>query len=304
MKLSYMEKNDILHRYLNDNASPEEVELIKTSPDFAAYLTIADAVSGFETPPFDSEATFKNLASKLPNTTKVKTLNPLSIILKIAAIVAILFVGYLYISSMDTTVSTQIGQKETFLLPDNSEVALNAASKIVYNKKRWMQNRSLNLDGEAYFKVNNGSAFSVNTLQGVVTVLGTEFNVYSRDRSLRVSCYEGLVSVAFSDTIIKVPAGMMLAVENGNLNIFDENHSTNPEWMHDESHFENAPLTLVLNELQRQYPIKVTFENAKGNFTGSFTHSNLSIALKSICEPLHLDFAINGTDVNIYAKNN
>jgi transmembrane sensor len=61
---------------------------------------------------------------------------------------------------------------------------------------------------------------------------------------------------------------------------------------------------LVLEELKRQYSIKLTakFNGTDQRFTGSFTHSDLNLALKSICNPLHLEYTIEEESVTIYAK--
>ena len=69
---------------------------------------------------------------------------------------------------------------------------LNELSQLEYNASKWDENRSLELKGEAFFDVEKGKRFDVTTEFGNVSVLGTEFNVLSRDSIFKVSCYEGL----------------------------------------------------------------------------------------------------------------
>lgn len=299
-----MELNYILHKYLNGEATADEIDKLKSSPEYASYMKIAEATSGFEAPNFNAEANFELINSKRIVQKEVRRMRPFSAFLRIAAVLAVVLVGYLYLNSLDTTVSTQIAQKETFLLPDASEVVLNASSEIVFNKKNWKKDRRLTLNGEAYFKVTKGNSFSVETTQGVVTVLGTQFNVFSRDSIFNVNCFEGLVSVAFNDTLVKLPAGNKLKIENGSLVAHTTSNALAPTWITDESHFENASFNIVLNELKRQYPISVTAINVNLNkrFTGSFTHKDINLALKSICDPLDLQFTVTEGEVNIYAK--
>jgi ferric-dicitrate binding protein FerR (iron transport regulator) len=218
--------------------------------------------------------------------------------------VVLVVVSFVFINSIDTSVRTGVAQKESFTLPDNSEVQLNASSEIRYKKSSWKKNRSLALDGEAYFKVTKGNTFSVETSQGTVKVLGTQFNVYSRDGIFNVDCYEGLVSVAFSDTLIKLPAGNRLKVENNKLLVHTTTSKGQPEWIMNESSFTNATLSEVINELEQQYPINITSpENiANKRFTGSFTHDNLELALRSICDPLRLGYTVEGDEVTLYVK--
>ncbi|MEM7087907.1 MAG: FecR domain-containing protein [Bacteroidota bacterium] len=39
-------------------------------------------------------------------------------------------------------------------------------------------------------------------------------------------------------------------------------------------------------------------------FTGSFTHNDLNVALRSICDPLQIEFTIEGEEVTLHAKKN
>lgn len=301
-----MEKDYLLHKWLNNEATPEELEQLKTDPEYASYIQISAASSDFELPIMDSDANFEAISNKIKPVRQLHKPNIFSVAWKVAALFAVLLVSYYYTTTLDTSVKTEIAQTETFSLPDNSEVMLNAGSKITYNKKNWANSRELSLDGEAYFKVTKGNKFNVKTVEGTVSVLGTQFNVFARDGLFTVACYEGLVSVAFNDILLKVPAGSKVQIENGKLVINETTENPSPVWLAHESNFENAPLSLVLKEVERQYPIKVTLENidSEKRFTGSFTHENLDLALKAICEPLQLNYNKdeNGA-VKIHAKN-
>jgi transmembrane sensor len=300
-----MDKDYILHKWMNDEASIDEIEQLKSSPDYVTYMEIAEASAKFEAPINDVEANFDIITSKIKTKIKVRKLNPLVTVLKVAAALAIIFASYIYFDNSNTTIRTQIAEKQNFLLPDNSEVVLNSNSSIEYNKKKWSKQRELTLDGEAYFKVTKGATFNVNTSTGAVTVLGTQFNVFARDEAFYINCYEGLVSVTLNDTIIKLPAGDKLMIENGAILTHSNNTSTTiPSWTTNESSFNNTKIANVLEELKRQYPIKLTakFNGTDQRFTGSFTHSDLNLALKSICNPLHLAYTIEEESVTIYAK--
>ena len=300
-----MEKDYLLHKWLNNEATPEELEQLKADPEYGSYVQIAIASSGFEVSDMNSEANCEAISNKIKPVHQLHKPSIFSVVWKVAAVFAVLLSSYFYISTLDTSVKTEIAQTETFSLPDNSEVVLNAGSKITFNKKKWTNSRELSLDGEAYFKVTKGNKFSVKTVEGIVSVLGTQFNVFARDGLFVVACYEGLVSVAFNDTLLKVPAGSKVQIENGKLvmNKTTENHS--PVWLLNESSFENGPLQMVVKELERQYPVNVSLENIDSTkrFTGTFTHKNLELALKSICEPLQLHYKINNNGaITIDAK--
>lgn len=300
-----MENDYLLHKWLNNEATPEELEQLKADPKYASYIKIADASSDFEIAEMNSQANFEAISNKTKSVGRLQNRNIFSVVWKVAAVFALLLAGYYYTTTLDTSVKTEIAQTQRFLLPDGSEVALNAASKITYNKKDWANIRELTLDGEAYFKVKKGSNFSVKTDEGTVSVLGTQFNVSARDGLFTVACFEGLVSVAFNDTLLKLPAGQKIQIENGKLMLNEANPNHSPVWLNDESSFENVSLQRVLEELERQFAVKVTVNNVNldKKFTGTFTHKNLELALKSICEPLQLTYKIsNNGAVTIDAK--
>ncbi len=299
-------KHDILlAKWLNDEITIEELEMLKASPEYASYIKIAETVSKFKTPPFNDNENFDAISKKLKTKGKVVTSKPIAMFLKIAAVITILLVGYLFINSLDTTIETKIAEKQTFSLPDNSLVTLNANSLVNYNKKNWNENRELTLDGEAFFKVREGKKFTVNTSQGKVYVIGTQFNVFARDNFFYINCYEGRVNVAFNDTVVQLPAGNIIKIENNMLVLHTLTKVTTSAWTTDESNFENATLATVLKEFERQYPINITTQNINvtKRFSGTFTHNDLNLALKSVCEPLNLAYTINGEeDVTLYAK--
>ncbi|MFT5103343.1 MAG: transmembrane sensor [Candidatus Latescibacterota bacterium] len=299
-----MELDKLLHKYLEGNATSDEMERLKSDTQFATYVRISEKSATFKTPDFNKESTLKAISEHTIGGPKVKQINPVHNLLKFAALIAVIIASFVLITSLDTTIHTDTAQKESIKLPDASEVLLNANSELVYNKGNWDNERLLKLNGEAYFKVSKGNTFSVKTSQGTVTVLGTEFNVFSRDTIFNIACYEGLVSIQFDGQTIKLPAGNKLKIENSKIVLNVQSTSLRPVWTENESSFDNDALSTVLNELRAQYPINITaptYINTK-RFTGSFTHTNLENALRAICAPLQLEFTIDSNQVRIYAE--
>jgi transmembrane sensor len=303
--MNIMDKNYILHKYLNASATAEELEELKKDPEFHSYIKIAEASQAFETPLFKEgenlDAITKN---RNQNNTKVRSLFPLKNFLRVAAVIVLVVASYLFITTQETSFKTEVAERKELVLPDQSEVILNAKSQLSYHKNDWKNERHLTLEGEAYFKVQKGEKFSVETPQGIVSVLGTQFNVFSRGDQFYVKCFEGLVAVAFKDTLMKVPAGNYLKIEKDKLISFEITEDLSPSWVAYESKFENTDLNTVLEELERQYSITVTHDfKLDTKFTGRFPHKDLNLALRTICEPLQLTFKITGNEVMLYAKN-
>ena len=115
-------------------------------------------------------------------------------------------------------------------------------------------------------------------------------------------CYEGLVSVTFNNETIKLPPGKTFRVINNSVEINDDFSANSPSWMQKESSFAKVPLVQVIDELQRQYDIKISTENVDTTqlFTGTFTHSDKNIALQSVTIPLKLSYKIDGKKVVFY----
>ena len=212
-----MDKEKLLHKYLNNEATAAEIKLLTESPEYAGYVQLADAASGFEPPTANSDRNYRAIQENKTRRLAAATRNYRSTLYKIAAILVLLIAGYLFVSNLETTVTTDIAEKKSFELPDNSIVELNANSNLHYKKRNWNENRKLRLSGEAFFKVNKGSTFEVETSQGTVQVLGTQFNVFSRDSIFSVKCFEGLVNVSFKGSEIKLSAGNTIIVRNNEL---------------------------------------------------------------------------------------
>ena len=71
---------------------------------------------------------------------------------------------------------------------------LNAASRLQYHPYWWRFERQVKLEGEV-FLVKPGTLFKVVSEKGTTEVLGTEFNIYSREKNYSVFCQSGTVKV-------------------------------------------------------------------------------------------------------------
>jgi transmembrane sensor len=89
-------------------------------------------------------------------------------------------------------------QKTLVSLPDNSSVELMPNSALHYNSLKWYFSRDLYLTGSASFAVAQGKTFTVYTWVGVISVLGTKFEVLQKENKMRVICMEGSVKIQTS----------------------------------------------------------------------------------------------------------
>ena len=302
-------QENYLSKWLNNELSDEELAAFEKTKEFASYQKLLDATTGMKGPDFDIEASLNKLNELKADTPKGKliSLNPLRKWMQVAAAAVLLFGGsYLYYSSLDNSITTKYAESTEAILPDGSQIVVNAESKISYNEKKWHEKRNVVLEGEAYFKVAKGKQFTVATKDGVVTVLGTQFNVENRNGFFEVSCYEGLVSVTYQNKEIKLPAGTSFIVVHGEIRHLDIPADNAPSWINKESSFKSIPLTFVLNEFPRQFNVHVETQNINGNqlFTGTFSNTNIDLALQSISVPSQIKYKLEGKKVLFYAQSN
>ena len=299
-------QENYLAKWLNNELTEAELAEFKNSEEYAAYMRIIEASADLKAPEFDMDKAWNDFREQREDRgTKVVVMRPVQKMMRIAAAIAVIFmISYFYINSLDETISTQYAQRETVILPDASEVILNAGSEISFSKKKWDQQRNIQLEGEAFFKVAKGKKFTVTTDKGTVTVLGTQFNVEQRKGFFEVTCYEGLVSVFFNDRETRLDAGSSFVAFNGSVIESRVSESAQPSWMNDESSFRSIPLKFVLSELERQYDIEISIKDVDTLqlFTGTFSNTNINLALESISAPYQIQYRIEGNKVLFYAE--
>lgn len=282
----------MLTKWLNNDLSEDELRDFKQNPDYSLYRSIKDHSSTLKTKDFNEDSLLYEVISKNNESRKVILLAR-NWFFRIAAVLLIslgLFV--LYQENSKTKQFAVKGAKSTFNLPDDSEITLNSGSKIEFNEKNWDNNRTLKLEGEAYFKVAKGKKFEVSTNLGKITVLGTQFNVKERKKRLEVVCYEGKVQVNFNDEKIILTPGEKAIFENNRLFIQNNTVDLSPSWLDSEITFEQEHLKNIFEEIERQYNINIKTKfnalEAEELFTGKIPTNDLKVALQIISTTYHL----------------
>lgn len=285
-----MEKDYQLAKWLNNELSEAELNEFKANPDYELYEKIKkySGELNLNNPEIDDNAMLaKVFASKKPKTIQLykKT------IFKAAAIF-IALIGIVFIATLNTntTYLAENGKKTTFNLPDNSKVVLNSGSEINYKKNDWNNNRKLELEGEAYFKVAKGKKFEVVTNLGKVSVLGTQFNVKARNSRFDVICYEGKVKVNYNNQEVIITQGQGVSFKNNKKTKRLQTILQEPEWLDHEMAFNEEKLVDIIQEMERQYNISITLKNSETikSFTGKIPSNDMNVALEIICTTYHL----------------
>ena len=284
------ENDTFLSDWMSDKISDDQLKQLVSEIDFVAYKKLKDSLATLQISNPDMEQNYTAIKEK-----KIAKLNqkpskifPLYRYMAVAAML-LLFFGLYNLFVFSNTVVTDFGKTIVTNLSDNSQVTLNAKSKISY-PTFFKYNRTLKLEGEAYFEVQKGSQFTVETTQGKVQVLGTKFNVIVLPDYFEVRCFEGKVRVTSTANSIILTHGDAVRFYNNEMESLEESDAQKPLWIKGESNFKNVPLQYVMEQFQKQYNFEIQYpaEFKTIKFTGSFTHKNIDVALQSICIPLHL----------------
>jgi transmembrane sensor len=306
MMEKHFSDNTLLARWISGGLTPEELENFKSSKDYPIFNKINKVAQTLETPAYSEEALFSKLQQR--NTrkhitrTRVVKLVP-NWAYAVAASVVVIF-GMFYFMTLNTHYETEFSEQLAITLPDYSKVQLNANSQLDFKSRQWENNREVQLKGEAFFDVEKGTSFKVMTDEGAIEVLGTEFNVTVGDSYFEVRCYEGKVKVTSStnkEAILTQGEAFRILNNNSEEWNFSQNE---PNWLHGESSFNNIPLSQVMISLEDQFGIAFDKSNVDANkrFTGSFSHTDLKLALKTVFAPMEISYRSNEENV-IVLKN-
>ena len=290
-----MDKLDdtFLARWLNGDLNAKEEESFKNSKDYESYSKIIRTAEKFDRPIYNEDEVLNNIKNKIANKPKGKVIN-FKPFYGVAASIMLLFGLFYFLKPVNTiSINSTYGEHLVTILPDGSEITLNANSSIEYNKKDWSINRTLNLSGEAFFKVQKGSSFKVITDQGTVEVLGTQFNVYENEDYFEVKCYTGKVKVIDSNKSKSIlTKGKAHRKENKKLIRWNFNTQQN-FWKKGFSTFNKTPFNEIINALENQFHVEVInaslYEDQ--NFSGSFSNNDLDLAIKTVFAAMEIEYS-------------
>lgn len=281
--------------------------------DFEQFLKMT---SEFKVPASSQgkEAAWDKLVQSIDNEAKQKTkvvaFTSRKVWYSVAASLVVLFtIATLTYRYSTVQIELSKGEVASRILPDGSEVQVNADSKIGYRKFGWLSNREIKLKGEAFFSVKHGEKFTVITdYNRKVTVTGTKFNVLARGPQFEVKCFEGSV-------VVETPTTKPISVTKGTGIKFSKieeipeqillDSIPEPTWTKGEFYFNNTPLNLVFDELNRQFNVSVdigSIEVENRKYTGFFKKDQVIKALDLVCIPMGFSYQISADSTRITIK--
>ena len=205
------------------------------------------------------------------------------------------------------TIRTPNGGEFEVVLPDGTQVWLNAASTLKFPSRFAGLKRQVELTGEAYFEVakNRKMPFSVITKNTEVKVLGTHFNVmaYPEDQSTETTLLEGSVQLNSKQGTLLLKPG-----EQGRVNSQDDitNRKVNTEdiiaWKNGYFVFRKENIKSIMAKVARWYGAEIVYdgdlENVKLGGTVSRSE-NISELLSRLEMTGVINFKIEGKTIYV-----
>ncbi len=222
----------------------------------------------------------------------------------VAAVVLLILVSSLYLLSTkndnDTeqynTLLVPAGQRINLLLSDGTNVWLNANTSFRYPTRFLKKNRTVYLDGEAYFDVseNKKKPFIVKTGQGDIQVTGTSFNVdaYSRFNTFETSLFEGSVDIYRNEVkLASMNPNEKSKLENNQLSISKITDTDAYLWRKGFIAFNDKRLEDIVLSLEKYFDVTIQIDSEQlpqYTYTGKFRQSDgvdyaLRVLQQSIC---------------------
>ena len=293
------EEEILIAKWLAGEVSKAELEKVLSAEEIAKFEAMVAEVDSWTLPQVDQARGWQRLQARKQQAPAGKVRSLWRPAMAVAASLTLLLVAYFGWFAQDgvTEYTTAAGEQQRITLPDGSTVQLNTSSSLSYVPDTWEDTRELDLSGEAFFSVAKGQTFTVNTGQGSVTVLGTQFNVNQRGDYLTVDCYEGRVGVEVpgDNQMHQLTPGRGIRFRSGSEVKARSIDGSAPRWILDSAatRFQSAALGEVLLAVEAQFGVPVNAEKAVDidrTFSGSFLHENIEVALRMVCQPLGLQF--------------
>lgn len=226
---------------------------------------------------------------------------------RIAGVAAAAAVGiFLYLSWLTSwTDYAAYDIAQTFTLPDSSSVTLAPGSTLRLQKHK--DKRLVQMTGKVYFNVRHDdrAPFRVDAGSGFVKVLGTRFQVDSRD-PISVSVVSGKVlfsAIRSGEEALILTKGQSAVLDPAASRPVEitPKHPNPAAWATGEFIYDNTPLPEVLSELSEYYDVTLVAFDA-GHSSGESRRLSGEFSTSSLQEILNLINSALGTDIQIESQ--
>lgn len=193
-------------------------------------------------------------------------------------------------------------------LDDGTQVHLNYNTSLIYPTKFNSKDRTVYLDGEAYFVVakDKKRPFRVVTNNGIVQQYGTSFNVNTQvSGQTKVVLVEGSVSVIDNaDIEYKMHPGELAIINSeSNVQIEKVDIESYIAWNRGRFIFQDLPLDSIMNTISGWYGMEVSFVNQEDKsmkFTGDMDrYESVELIMKALGRATQLKIEVKGDQITV-----
>ncbi len=202
------------------------------------------------------------------------------------------------------TLSSAPGIVTKAVLPDGSEVWLNAQSELTYPARFTRKGRTVHLSGEAYFKVvaDQKNRFNVAMPDDItVSAFGTEFNIYAYhdEPGYQVTLTRGNIEVEAARSMKKETLAMgqkaILTPRTGEMNIVQADTYVETAWKDGKMVFRREKLETIAQKLSRKFGVVIQLEGdalKDYEYTATFTDEMLEDILELLMRSAPITYSI------------
>lgn len=209
------------------------------------------------------------------------------------------------------TLTTPKGGQYQLILPDGSQVWLNAASSIRFPTTFEGEQREVRISGEAYFEIaqNVAKPFIVKANDLNIEVLGTSFNVnaYADEPAQKTVLIEGAIRVkkGLNSKILRPGQEATTVRNSAHIRLSGADIEEVIAWKNGLFHFEGEDMATIMHKIARWYDIDIVYEGdiPRGHYSGIISRNiNLSQVLE-ILKLSGIKFKINNDRLTVINPN-
>jgi transmembrane sensor len=217
--------------------------------------------------------------------------------------------GYL---SKKITVTTGTNQKNFVVaLSDGSKITMNRNSEFSYRENFGKHTRKVNLKGEAFFEIapDANKPFIIDAGKASVRVVGTSFNVITKNQESAVEVYVKTGKVVLSD--ISGSSSILLEPEYiGKMNsgVSDKTVNSNPNymsWKTEHLVYTGQKLDVVFKDLKRVYNMDIVADDSsisENPWSSPIDNGSEETIIRLICTSFNLSYTKEGEVYHLAKK--
>lgn len=203
------------------------------------------------------------------------------------------------------TLTVPKGGQFQVVLPDGTKVWLNAATRLRYPTVFTGPDRTVELEGQAYFEVAQQSTqpFHVHVHNAAINVLGTAFDImaYADEPTMNATLVQGAIAIRNGAITKKLQPGQQAVLKDNTLQVMQADIDKVTAWKSGFFELDNTDLPTLMRQLSRWYDVEMIDKTggAAGLFGGRISRKLALKDVLGVLEQYGVHYSIEGRTVTI-----